>query len=463
MTTTIDSNRNNTNEDDSYGNQLQQQDCYLEWSRQWKDFQNHDNDYQGNKSNQYHHNENIANENGRGRDCGAKNPSLSDSTNDNSTAKNDTTEVILVRPIAVRLVALKPIPAIIMREEQSSSSPLSLLSPFLEEDDGCLGYTNDSWNGPLSIPSWILPPPTVTLETIRDTLFHALACSKGDVDTPLVQEALLPLIQDFQRTNRDDPCSIHQMEGMWLTLSKPTYAGNLGDTPSGDPMYTLGRMAFDMFLPTQLVCSLQGNFNPVRVLDEEVQRKLFANCPKSLLEEIQQQSFDSQSLVRTYNIVTAFTIEPHQQEFAKAPNQLIRRPIMGIMTTYGFILPDPNVNNRWTIWFTGGKIQPNDDIEDKREWKRFFGTTTNLTPRTLGEKVKCLAANLLMGANPSSSMNSDGSMEFDFERPLGGHGVAYIDILYLDDTLRIVRGHRGTIFIFTRIPDTPTETHSESW
>jgi hypothetical protein len=160
-----------------------------------------------------------------------------------------------------------------------------------------------------------------------------------------------------------------------------------------------------------------------------------------------------------FSIVTAFTIEPHQQEFPTAPNVAIRRPILGIMTTYGYILPDPTVPNRLSIWFTGGRIEPNDAMEDQREWRRFFGNHANLTPRSISEKLRCFAANLLMGANPPTSMNADdASMEFDFQRPLGGHGVAYVDVLYLDDTLRVVRGHRGTIFCFARIPETSTET-----
>jgi hypothetical protein len=78
-----------------------------------------------------------------------------------------------------------------------------------------------------------------------------------------------------------------RLEGMWLTLSKASYFGQLGTTPDGgDPMYTLGRMSFDMFRPTQLICSLQGNFNPVRVVDSEERARLMEQCPTSLREEI---------------------------------------------------------------------------------------------------------------------------------------------------------------------------------
>jgi hypothetical protein len=121
------------------------------------------------------------------------------------------------------------------------------------------------------------------------------------------------------------------------------------------------------------------------------------------------------------------------------------------MTTYGYVLPDPAVPNRLSIWFTGGRIVPNDDRNDQREWMRLF--KRDIPKRNLGENMRLLAASLLMGAEAPSSMNEDGSMDFEFTRPLGGHGIAYVDIIYLDDSLRLVRGHRGTIFAFARIPD----------
>lgn len=134
---------------------------------------------------------------------------------------------------------------------------------------------------------------------------HALAIHGGDVDTAMFEDTLLPLMDHYEATGWDarDPEAIYtnyqhtrKVEGMWLTLSKPTYFGNLGENPNGDPMYTLGRMAFDMFLPTQLVCSLQGNFNPVRVVPPDERALLLEKCPKSLQEELDVGG----SVLRTY-------------------------------------------------------------------------------------------------------------------------------------------------------------------
>lgn len=185
--------------------------------------------------------------------------------------------------------------------------------------------------------------------------------------------------------------------------------------------------------------------------------KLFVCVSLSLSDTHTHLPFPRSVLVSSFlvfhSIVTAFTIEPNLADFPDSPNKNVRRPIKGIMTTHGYCLPDPATPNRLSIWFTGGKITPNDDPHDEREWKRLFGKYTTLPQRTFGEKVRVLAANLLMGAKVPQEMLQDGTMEFHFTRPLGGHGVAYNDVVYMDDSMRIVKGHRGTIFVFARIPE----------
>jgi hypothetical protein len=151
------------------------------------------------------------------------------------------------------------------------------------------------------------------------------------------------------------------------------------------------------------------------------------------------------------SIVSAFTIEPSLPAYPSAPNKDVRRPIRGIMTTKGYMLSDPEIPNRHSVWITGGRIEPNDDPVDQKEWKRQFGL--NPPRHSMGEKAKLLAVKMLMGAKIPTEMNQDGSLEYEFTRPLGGHGVAYVDLLYTDDSLRIIRGHRGTVFVFSKLPN----------
>ena len=148
--------------------------------------------------------------------------------------------------------------------------------------------------------------------------------------------------------------------------------------------------------------------------------------------------------------MAAFTIEPTVAGFPDAPNKDVHRPIRGIMTTFGYSIPDPKTPNRHSVWFTGGRIETNNNPADIMAWKRLF--TKHPPKHSFGEKAKLMAVKMLMGATVPETMNDDGSMEYEFTRPLGGHGTAYVDTVYLDETLRIVKGHRGTVMVFSRLP-----------
>ena len=149
------------------------------------------------------------------------------------------------------------------------------------------------------------------------------------------------------------------------------------------------------------------------------------------------------------SIVTAFTIECDSTE-AGAPNKDVHQPIKGIMTTYGYTLQDPKDPSRQSVWITGGRIEPNNDPADQANWKQLF--TRHPPSKSFGEQAKFLAVKLLMGATMPSDMDpEDGSMEYTFTRPIGGHGTAYVDTLYVDKSMRIVQGHRGTIFVFSKM------------
>ena len=62
-----------------------------------------------------------------------------------------------------------------------------------------------------------------------------------------------------------------------------------------------------------------------------------------------------------------------------------------------------------------------------------------------------LAAKLFLGADVPDQMDEDGTMRYELKRPIGGHGLAFTDVLYLDDDLRILRGHHGQIYVCARV------------
>jgi len=56
-------------------------------------------------------------------------------------------------------------------------------------------------------------------------------------------------------------------DATWLAHINAGLQESLGTNCNGDHKYTLGRMSFDMFCPTQLVCSVQWTFNTVMSLN----------------------------------------------------------------------------------------------------------------------------------------------------------------------------------------------------
>ena len=265
--------------------------------------------------------------------------------------------------------------------------------------------------------------------------------------------------------------SLATVEGTWLSLSRPDYTHCLGKNDKHHYMYTLGRMSFDMFRPSNLRCSIQGEFNTVNVLEES--DLLPEYVPRKLQKEVLKCQHSGGKLL-TYNIVVAFVIEPNQDRHGNQIGEMkdgtaesteddvkkkhrpwhrhrpISHPIRGIMTNLGFMLPDPKKPNRLSIWFTEGQIEVNNEEEDLQEWQRIFDNH-GAPKRALRERAHMLAAKLFLGANVSDQMEEDGTMRYELKRPIGGHGLAFTDVLYLDDDLRILRGHHGQVYVCARV------------
>ena len=170
------------------------------------------------------------------------------------------------------------------------------------------------------------------------------------------------------------------------------------------------------------------------------------------------------------SIVVAFTIEPYSPSFgADSPNRIVSRPIKGIMTTYGYVLPDPTTPDRLSVWFSGGKIACGEHKESHefQVWKEIFGSTFSThnprfkgggkrrSRRTFREGAMVFAAQMLMGATGyNDAIDEDtGEMRYTFNRPVGGHGKTYVDILHLDHKIRVMRGHAGTVYAFARLKE----------
>ena len=156
-------------------------------------------------------------------------------------------------------------------------------------------------------------PRSWVTKSIRSELIEALQSVRGDVQDKRFLSALEILSNFYKTSGRDarvspwsgrrgsdpgidggeygysgneigGPTSFDLFEGYWVNMSRPNYVECLGTNLENDFMYTLGRMSFDMFQPSNLICSVQSTHNTIKIIGER--EELPAFVPKSLKEEV---------------------------------------------------------------------------------------------------------------------------------------------------------------------------------
>lgn len=145
------------------------------------------------------------------------------------------------------------------------------------------------------------------VETLKADLVADLQATGGDTSTKIVQSCIDNLHVWYLARGLDARWITDTIpfscDGTWLTLSKPTYSESLGRNNKGQYEYTLGRMSFDMFRPTNLRCSIQGVFNTIALVS-----KADGDRPRSFPKKL-QKSYDATvglPPVRSYEYVVGF-------------------------------------------------------------------------------------------------------------------------------------------------------------
>jgi hypothetical protein len=140
---------------------------------------------------------------------------------------------------------------------------------------------------------------TLLLAKTKAHLIQELAVTAGDVQTPRFVELLDQLTRYYDPTsfdarlpssnNTNTKNSNQGLDSMWLTLSKPNYRGCLGrfcDADANGYLYSLGHMSMHM-IPSQLICCIDGTFNPVHHVASKERRTLLPDVPKHLQSLVQ--------------------------------------------------------------------------------------------------------------------------------------------------------------------------------
>ena len=163
-------------------------------------------------------------------------------------------------------------------------------------------YRNDDDEKYNAIMTSMNPPIERTAQHIDNAkleLIRALAVSGGDVTSQPFLFALEQLRTLYIMTGFDARLghkSKKYLEGNWLTISRPHFTECLGTNSTGEYMYTMGRMSFDMFTPGNLVCSIGGVFNSIQRVDSQRDKDSLKSIPKSLKDEVTK----GDSILRRY-------------------------------------------------------------------------------------------------------------------------------------------------------------------
>jgi hypothetical protein len=196
------------------------------------------------------------------------------------------------------------------------------------------------------------------------------------------------------------------MDGQWLLINAPNFP-NGQQRPDGKYVYTLGRLAFNMFQPTSLKIVIDRVLQPVLPIGNEQQR--------------------------THDIIVEFSTVDEDTPTLK-----------GIVHNFGIC--EPMNDKTLQVQFTGGSLTPKDKNEIET-WEAIFGEQSQSTKRSLKEKLTASVLRMLFGIVPPQGMDlKTGEVTFRMKRSPKGK----LEMLYLDEELRITRGQRGTVLVCER-------------
>ena len=163
--------------------------------------------------------------------------------------------------------------------------------------------THDSDTGDNdTIPDW----KVVGMEEAKMDLLKALSDADGDTTNTKFQFALSHLESYHyyrQITNTFHPYDYKQhttttnkdhynIDKLWFNMTKPTYTECLGKNSRSEYRYKLGRLSFDMFPSSHLVCSIQGMFNYIGKIRSTANHNNMDNIsiPTSLRQELRSST-----------------------------------------------------------------------------------------------------------------------------------------------------------------------------
>jgi hypothetical protein len=239
----------------------------------------------------------------------------------------------------------------------------------------------------------------------KQALRDSLTAHGGDPKSSSVAAAIDHLVS--LNPTPDPTRQTDLLDGDWRLISAPSFPdGELRE--DGTYAYSLGRLAFNMFQPKDL---------------------------KVVINEVSQPVFPIQgSSQRTHDIVV---------EFTTSRNDL--PPLQGIVRNLGVC--EPGSDTALQVQFTGGTLEPAAGT-DLQAWNHLLSQPSASSVFNPKDWFQDLFLKVMFGLVPPDGVAPEtGRSEFQMKRSPKGS----LEILYLDEELRITKGEKGTVLVCERI------------
>lgn len=247
-----------------------------------------------------------------------------------------------------------------------------------------------------------------------------LAQHNGCTKNPDVVQA----IEDLSALNpTDDAANSALFIGEFHALTSPNFPGRISSNKGQEDLvqYTLGRLSFNIFQPQQLICTLRTIRNPVKLNPPiEGDGKKVWSYP--LILDISIHSPLGEDLPATLeNEATCY-------EHAERKGRVMVSFSGGTLTPTEEVAMNPSKLKMWAQTFEGAYTKAD---EERSYIGRIF--------QYIGQ--------LLLGLTlPTDHSLLKNRVHFDLKRSPVGH----LDVLFLDEDLRITKGNRGTLVVVER-------------
>lgn len=244
-------------------------------------------------------------------------------------------------------------------------------------------------------------------DNAKKALFKALKNSGGETNNKTVAAAIEKLASLNPNSAPTENSSL--LEGNWLLINAPNFPNRQKD-PQGRYIYTLGRLAFNMFEPVEMLVEIERVLQPV--------------FPTGNGNEL------------THDIVVQFkTINDKLPE------------LKGIVKNLAVC--SPKDKKTLQVKFTGGELMPIETqaASQMKEWLAVFGQESPKSQLNLRDRLTSILVKWLFNISKTSEINPQTGKRF-FTMKKSPKGL--LKVLYLDDELRITKGNRETILICQR-------------